>query len=294
VLVPGVGNEPVLGTIVNTITKDADSMTTLIRARDVLVDTAGVSHEILIDREGTLARTVGGNLSHHISLTADGVDLLTLALVALEVDARIINALGLASRSGDDLTLARIVAARDVVVAAGKRVLDTLLSDNTSALPVVVSARRIATIARASARAAVHILSRKNDVLTVLDALTIRHRLDSTESPAGTAIALITDHAHGLAVGPVGARIEFLGSIGTSVLRISAKRRVLRISPGKLLISTKKSTDLFMSQRSSRAVKRSSPEVLNAVDMLDSFTGSETSRDTNGNSNKSKNKLHFF
>jgi len=293
VLVPGVSNEPVLGAVVNTIAEDADGVTTLIRARDVLVDTAGVGEEILVDGEGTLARTVGGDLSHHISLTTDGVDLLGLTLVRGEVDGRIINASLLAGRSGLDLTLAWVGAARDVVIAARKRVLDALLSDDTSALPVVVSARGITTIARTSARAAVHILSRKNDILTMLDALTIRHGLDGTESPAGTAIALITDHAHGLAVGPVGAGIEFFRSSSTSLLRVGAKRRVLGIIPGKLLISTKKSLDLLVSEVSSGALKRGSPEVLDAVDVLDGFT-SNNSRHTNGNSNKSNNKLHVF
>jgi len=279
VLVPGVGNEPVLDAVLDTVAEDADGVTTLIGTRDVLVDTAGVGHEILIDREGTLARTVGGDLSHHIGLTTDGVDLGSLSLVALEVDARIVDASLLASRSGDDLTLAGILAARDVVVAAGKRVLDALLGDNTSALPVVESARGITTIARASARAAVHILSGKDDILAVLDALTIRHRLNSTESPAGTAIALITDHAHGLTVGPLGTRIELLRGIGASSLGVSAKRGVLRIVPGELLIGTKEGLDLLMRKESSGALKRGSPEVLDAVDVLDGLTSGETSRD---------------
>jgi len=58
VLVPGVGNEPVLGAVVNTVAEDADGVTTLIATRDVLVDTAGVGEEILIDRESTLARAL--------------------------------------------------------------------------------------------------------------------------------------------------------------------------------------------------------------------------------------------
>jgi len=293
VFIPRVGNEPVLGTIVNTITKNTDSMTTLITTRNVLIDTAGVSHEIFIDRESTFTRTVGGKLSHHISLTTNGVNLRSLTLVALEIDARIIDASLLASRSRKDFTLARIVTVRDVVVAARKRVFDTLFSDNTNFFPIAESARRITTIARTSTRAAVHIFSRKDDILTMLDALTIRHRFNSTESPAGTTITLITDHAHGLAVGPLLTSIEGFGSLGTSSLGVSTKRRVLRISPGKLLINTKKRLDLFMGESSSRAIKRSSPGVLDAVDMSDSFTSGETSRYTNCNSNKSNNELHF-
>jgi len=292
VFVPGVSDEPVFDTTVNTITKDTDSMTTIITTRDVLVDTAGVSEEIFINGESTLARTVGGDLSHHISLTTDGVDLLSLSLVSLELDGRIIDASLLASRSGLDLARARISAARDVVIAARKRVLDALLSDNTGSLPVVVSRGRITTIARTSARAAVHILSRKNDILTVLDALTIAHGFNSTESPAGTTIALITDHAHGLAVGPLLTSIEFLGSIGTSSLRISTKRRILRIVPGELNISTKEGLDLLLRKRSSRAVKGSSPEVLDAVDVFDILASSEVGRNAHGDCDNSKDKLH--
>jgi len=294
VLVPGVGNEPVLDAVVNTVAKDTDSVTTFVGARDVLVDTAGVGHEILIDGESTLARTVGGKLGHHILLTTDGVDLLTLALVRLEIDGRIIDASLLARGSGDNLAGARVSAARDVVIAAGKRVLDALLSDNTSTLPVVVSAGRIATIAGASTRAAVHILSGKDDILTVLDALTIAHRLDSTEGPAGTTIALITDHAHGLALRPLLAGIKLSGGTSTGRLAEGAKRGVLRIVPGELLVGTEKRLDLLVGKESSGALKRGSPHILDVVDVLDGLAGSETSRDANCDSNKGKNKLHLY
>jgi len=292
VFVPGVGNEPVFDTVVRTIAKDTDGVTTFIAATDVLVDTTSVSQEILIDREGTLARTVGGKLGHHISLTTDGVNLGTLSFVALEIDARIINASLLASRSGLDAR-AGIGAARDVVIAAGEGVLDALLSNNTSALPVVVSARGITTIARTSARAAVHIFSRKDDINTVLDALTVRHRLNSTESPARTAFALITDHGHGLAVRPVSTSIEFLRSSKASSTREGTKRRVLGIVPSELLIGTKKSLDLLTRKLSSGAIKRGSPEVLDAVDVLDSIT-SDMCRNTDSNCNNSNYKLHHF
>jgi len=86
VLVPRVGDEPVLGAVVDTVAEDADGMTTLDRAGGVLVDTALVEHEVLVDGEGTLARTVGADLGHHVLLAADSVDIRGLALVALEVD----------------------------------------------------------------------------------------------------------------------------------------------------------------------------------------------------------------
>jgi len=293
VLVPGVGDEPVLGAVVNTIAEDADGVTTLIGARDVLVDTAGVGEEILIDGEGTLARAVGGKLGHHISLTADGVDLLGLALIAGEVDGRIIDASLLARGSGDDLAGARILAARDVVVAARKRVLDALLSDDTSTGPVVVSARGIATVAGASARAAVHILSRKNDVLAVLDALTIAHGLNSAKGPAGATVALVTDHAHGLAVGPLLASIKLFRGIGTGSLGVGTKRRVLGIGPGELLISTKESLHLLVGELGSGALKGSVPEVLDAVDELNRLAGLHGAGNR-GNSNKGNDELHLY
>jgi len=292
VLVPGVGDEPVLGAVVNTIAEDADGVTTLIATSDVLVDTADIAHEILIDGEGTLARTVGGELGHHILLTTDGVDSLSLALVRAEDDGRIIDAGLLAGRSGDDLARAGVGAARDVVVAAGKRVLDALLSDDTGLVPVVVGAGRIATVAGASTGAAVHILGGKDDILAVLDALTIAHGLDGTEGPAGTAIALVTDHAHGLAVGPLLAGIELFRGIGAGELVESALRGVLRIVPGELLISTKEGLDLLVGEESGGALKGGGPEVLDAVDVLDGLASGE-SRDASGDCNKGKNKLHL-
>jgi len=294
VLVPGVGDEPVLGAVLNTIAEDADGMATLDRAGGVLVDAVLVEHEVLVDGEGTLARTVGAELGHHVLLTTDSVDIRCLALVRLEVDGRIIDASRLARRSGNDLARARVGGARDVMVAAGKAVLDTLLADNTSAHPVGVSTRGIATVAGASARAAVHILSGKDDVLAVLDALTIAHGLDGTESPAGAAIRLVTDHGHGLAVGPGSASIEALGSRSTSSSRVGALRRVGRIVPGTLNIEGNKGLHLIMRKTSSGGVKRGNPQVLGAVDGLNSLTGGEgaSSRGTGAESNKSSDELH--
>jgi len=182
-----------------------------------------------------------------------------------------------------------------VVIAAGKAVLDALLADNTSALPVVVGTRRIATVAGASARAAVHILSRKDDVLAVLDALTIAHGLDGTKGPAGAAVGLITDHGHGLAVGPGSAGIEALRSRGTSSSGVGALRGVLRIVPGSLDIESEESLGLLMSKASSGRVKRGNPQVLGAVDGLNSLTGGEGagSRGTSAESNECSDELHL-
>jgi len=295
VLVPGVGDEPVLGAILNTIAKDADSMATLIATRSVLVDAASVEHKVLIDGEGTLARAVGADLDHHVLLTTDGVDISSLALVVGVVDGRIVDAGGLARRSGKDLTLAGVLGAWDVVVAAGKAVLDALLTDKTSGLPVAVGTSRIATIAGASVRAAVHVLSREDDVLTVLDALTVAHGLSSSKGPAGSTVRLVADHAHGLALGPVGAGVEALGSSSTSRSRVGALRRVLRVVPGTLDIETEESLDLVVAETSSGRLKRGSPELLGRVDGLNVLTSGEgtSCRSTGSKSKEGSDELHL-
>jgi len=294
VLVPRVGDEPVLGAVLDTVAEDADSMATLIRAGGVLVDAALVEHKVLIDFKGTLARSVGADLDHHVLLTADGVDILSLALVAGKVDGWVINAGGLAGRSGDDLAAAGVLGTGDVVVAAGKAVLDTLLTDNTGAEPVVVGRGRIATVAGASARAAVHVLSREDDVLAVLDALTVAHCLDSTESPAGTAIRLVADHGHGLAVGPLLTGVEALRCSSTGSSRVGALRRVLGVGGGVLDVGTEESLDLVVRETSSGRVERGNPEVLGRVDGLDSLASGEGagSRGTGTEGKEGSDELH--
>lgn len=55
-LVPGVGAEPVLGSVLDAPAEDLDGVTSELGASGVLVDTALVGEEVLVDGEGALER----------------------------------------------------------------------------------------------------------------------------------------------------------------------------------------------------------------------------------------------
>jgi len=245
--VPRVGAEPVVHTTLSTIAEQLDSVATLIATRLVEVDTASIAHEISINLEGNLEGTVGGDLGLHVSLTGDGVDLLALVLVRVPVDGSIIALVG-AGRSG-----------------GGGGVGEALLSHDTSLLVVLPGARGIATAAGTAAGAGEDIGGGKRSVLAGHSADTVAHGLDSTEGPAGAALPLVTDLAHGGAVGPLSAGIEGVGGIGKLV-----SSEVLHTGEGGQLQEgdTKEATSLALGHAGD-AVGSSPPEVLLGVDLLD-------------------------
>jgi hypothetical protein len=283
VSIPGVGASPVLLTVLNTVADKLDSMTTLITTRSVVIDTAGVAHEISIDSESNLEGTVGGKLGLHVLLTDDGVGLGALALVSVPVKRRIARAAVGASRS-----------VHAGIVTGGVR--STVVGDNTDVNPVDPSAARLSTIAVTAASiarlgAAVDILSRESDNLTLVDTLTITHGLSSTESPAGTTVLLVTDILHGVALGPVGAGIEFLGGIG------NLSSRELLHSPGVgmdvLHVDTKKTTSLALGHTSDGVVG-SLPGLLLVVDLTDHAGADSDLLSEDSCSNEGKNKCNLI
>eukprot|EP00043_Microstomoeca_roanoka_P028209 m.17250 g.17250 ORF g.17250 m.17250 type:complete len:362 (+) comp8245_c0_seq1:165-1250(+) len=231
VVVPAVGNNPVVGTTLNAPAENLDGMTTKSLARSVDVDTRLVGEEVAVDGEGTLDRAVGHNLSGNLVNTADTVGAAAKVLVVGVGDVVVLLARALAGWGGDDIAARRILA-RDVVIALGQAVrLATLVAivlaacDDTSVAPVLPCSSRETTITAASAgesAAGEEILGRDVGLLSTLgsNADTISHGFDSTKCPAGTAVGLITDLVGGRADGtPLLARVKGGGqSVGNSNL----------------------------------------------------------------------------
>jgi len=283
--IPGVGASPELLTVLNTVADKLDSVTTLETTSGVVIDTRGIAHEIFINFEGNLEGTVGGKLGLHVLLTDDGVALLTLALISIPIKSSVASASLLALRSD-----------HAAVVTGSVRI--ALIRNNTSADPVLPGATGLTTVARTAAsesgaRAAVDILSREGNILILVDTHTIRHGLSGTESPAGTAVLLVTDLSHGSARGPLGAGIEGLGSSG------DFSRSEFLDSPGvcteALKVDTKKTTSLAL-RHTGDGVVRSLPAGLLLVDLTDHAGADSDFLSEDCSSDKSKNidKLHFF
>jgi len=282
VVIPAVGADPVLDTILLTIAKKLDGVTTLIRASLVLIDTSGIAVEISINLEGNLEGTVGGDLSLHVLLTDDGVGLLALMLVLVPIKRSVTSALLLALRSD-----------HASVVTSSVRI--ALISDNTSLAVISPGAARLTTVAGTAAGegatgAAVHILSRELAILVSGDVDTITHGLDGTESPAGTAVLLVTNLLHGLGIRPLGAGIERRGSSS------DLSSRVLLNPPGVgvdvLKVDTKKTTSLALGHTSDGVVG-SLPGSLGGVDLTDKLRahGDLLSEGNRGDESKSNDEL---
>jgi len=283
--IPRVGAKPVLDTTFLTIAHQLDGVTTLKAAAGVVIDTRRIAHEILINLEGNLEGTVGGKLGLHVLLTHDGVGLLALALVGIPVEGSVASALLLALRSDHAAG----------VVASAVRI--AILRHDTSLDPVGPGASRLTTVAGTAVGdeahgAAVHILSRKTDDLVLVDALTIAHGLDGTESPAGTTVLLVADVVHGGARGPLGARIE--GGRGSSDLSSSELLLPPVVGAEVLQVDTKKATSLTLGHASDGVVS-SLPHSLLGIDLTDELGahGDLLSEGHRGNKSNSNDELHI-
>jgi len=259
VLTPRVGDLPVLLAVLDTPADKLDGVATLEGARDVVVDTASVGHEVLVDTEGDLKRTVLDDIGLDLLLTAESVVLLALVLVSVPLERGVASALLLALGSDD---LAGVVAS-SVGVA--------LVRHNTSVGEVDPSAAGLSTVAVTATHegvlgAGVDILGRKRDVDAEGDALTIAHGLGSTEGPAGTAVPLVADLLHGGALGPVGGRVEGLGDV------TELRERIDLLVPGEGTELVKVDTEERLALSSSHAGElglASTPGGLTGVDVAD-------------------------
>jgi len=261
-LIPTVGKKPVVGAILITVTHQLDGVETNKVAANMMIDTRSVNEEVLINSNDGLTRTIESKLSLQILLTTDRVGTSTLVLVIIPGFAVLASAV--ASRSGTIAAGARIGAARDVVIARREAVRRAFLSDNTSLNPVVISRVGRATIAATSIRASKHIFRGKDDITALLDADTIADGADSTESPAGTAPSLITDHAHRLAVGILLTRIIGFRSTQLQIFTVTNTLKTIMECLG--ISDTKKlCKDILKAHPSNRTIQRSTPQLCLAV-----------------------------
>jgi len=285
VSIPGVGAEPVLLTILLTIAKKTDSVTTLETTRSVRIDTRGIAVEIGINFEGNFEGTIGSKLSLVVLLTDKAVGLGTLALISIPVKSSVASATLLALRS-----------VHAAVVTSSVRI--ALIRDNTSKAPVLPGAARLTTVARTAASigragAAVDIFSRKSNNFVLMDTHTIRHSLSGTEGPAGTTVLLVADLAHGSARGPLGTSIKGIG--GCSLLGSSEFLNSPAVSAETVKVDTKKTTSLALGHTSDGVVG-SLPGGLLVVDLTDHAGADSDLLSEDGSSDKgdNKGKSHFL
>jgi len=200
---PRIGADPVLHAVLSAVADDLDSVSALIATCSMVVDTAGVGHEIGVDLKGNLEGTILRKLGHHIGLTRDGVVVLALVLVGVPDKGRIASALIWTARLGS---------------RAGRI---ALLRDDASLDPVAPDAVGPEVSHFVAVRAGVDVHHREHEIVLVLeDAHTIAHGLNCDQRPSSAGHGLSVDGLHGDALGPLLTSIEAFGggkTLGTSV-----------------------------------------------------------------------------
>lgn len=122
---------------------------------------------------------------------------------------------------------ARVLGVGDMVVARRERIRVTLFGHQTRRSPISPCHGRIASSTTISAiiAAGQEIVGRDADVGADLEgAISVRHRLHRSESPARTTGRLVTDLSNSRAVRPVGASVERVRKSGKSAKSLVRKR----------------------------------------------------------------------
>merc|ERR1719239_147942 len=122
VLVPGVGNQPVLDATLYTVTHDLDGVTSQWRAGFVLVHTTLVLDKVCVDSEGSFHWSLGDQLLHDVLFPTDGVDFGSVVFVLAEAD--VVSILTFLATFGSFCLFlaARLEFSHDVVVTGGDKV----------------------------------------------------------------------------------------------------------------------------------------------------------------------------
>jgi len=223
VLIPGVHDQEVVNTILDTPANDLDGMTTESFSALVLVNTALVAQEVLIDCECTGDWTIGVDILLEMINVRDGVRPRRGHVFVLFVG-------GLVSRLARSSALRRLLSDVSAAWLAAWNVMLTLghgvrvasgsvthlaASDDTSLVEPVPWGTDLTTVATHGAAlhksaATSSISSGEESVETILDAVSVVEGLSGTESPAGSAVGLVSDLTDLGALGPVGSGIEVL------------------------------------------------------------------------------------
>lgn len=209
VFIPAVGDLPVRNAILHTPANQADGMTTKATASDVTVHTALVGGEVLIHVE----RHLKGPMCHQLPLVAL-LCLHTVRLGALilnhfiaAVQARCVAGRGVVKSAGTS----RVAITVGVVAAGREGVGLAALRREADVDPPHPRRGRNAAIATHAANEAARQQVASGDA-SVRDvgngAVAIRYRLCRSNSPARTAVGLVTNLSNGRAVGPLLSRVE--------------------------------------------------------------------------------------
>jgi hypothetical protein len=194
-LIPRVSNQPEVDSILSSVTEGLDGVSSEEISSSVGVNSSLVGKEVLIDREGNLNWSVGGNLALHLGNSGDRVGRLTVVLVTGVRST--VRALALSRTSwGRTNRSARWVLGRGGVVSTrgegvwltGGLVSEKVSGNDSDSLEVSPSWTEVTSVTSLSARGAAshNVLGGDSglDLLSGGDTDSVGHSFGGTESPA--------------------------------------------------------------------------------------------------------------
>jgi len=229
-VVPAVHAKPVLDAVFNAVTDDSNGVTTEEVSSGMSVDTSLVEEEVLIDHDGSFNGTIFNEILHQILLTGNfidrgGLDLILVISLGIRSVLTFLLALG-----SVEVILAAVfigtsrvmVARRESIGLAPLSILVKTTGDDTECLPLEPSGVEESSVASHTAdNATLKKIFSGNSALILLAGVntdTVRHGSGSSESPAGTARALIANFANRLTVGPLLSGVKSFREIRNSQL----------------------------------------------------------------------------
>lgn len=226
-VVPGVSAQPVWSTVFNSPSDDLDGMSSEGSSGGVLVDSRLVGQEILIDGEGSLDGSVGEDLLLDLFNSSNRVRALSEVLVIVIGGVISSNTTSLAGWgwvlwqiwAGGEGSIDVVVAWWESVWLAVSRLVVEVSSDQSVVDPISPGGRRISSVASLSAEesaAGEQVLGGDLGLEGSVggDAVSVAHGLSSSESPAGSAVRLISNLGDRLAAWPLSSRIKVFWEVG--------------------------------------------------------------------------------
>lgn len=280
-VVPGVSAQPVWSTVLNSPSNDLDGMSSKGSSSGVLVDSRLVGQEVLVDGEGSLDGSVSEDLLLDLFNSSDRVRALSEVLVVVVGVAVSRNTLSLA---GWGWVLWQIWAwgegSVDVVVAwwegvwlAVSRLVVEVSGDQSVVDPISPGGRGVSSVASLSAEesaAGEQVLGGDLDLAGLVggNAESVAHGLSSSESPAGSAVRLVSNFLDGLALWPLGSGVEVLWEVSVDGLFLF----LWELDPFWLLEGSQKSLDIIHGLSNEVLVNSSGPGGLwQGVDVLNDW-----------------------
>merc|ERR1719239_1304448 len=231
VLVPGVGNQPVLDTTLYTVTHDLDGVTSQWRAGFVLVHTTLVLDKVGVDGKGSFHWSLGDQLLHDVLFPADRVNFGSVVFVLAEAD--VVSILTFLATFGSFrlFLAARLEFSYNVVVTGGDQGWLTSLfgvvvstTDQSLLFPVLPGRAEHTSVTSVSAFPAARHQVFGGEVelfaAVVGDAVSVCHSFYSSERPARSTVSLIPDFLETGALGPGCPGVEGVGQIHGVVVEL--------------------------------------------------------------------------